>query len=422
MDVELENCIARLNGRGLRWCWVGAAARAHLGFRAVRSRAELLVETEAATLDDLFPDAWTRSDGSRLGADCVVRSAPDGLEAALVGRGVRVDAVGVLPDGTVLDPLDGRRALEALDLGFRVSGLETQDGALGLRVLAVASELATAPSAAFLGSVTENAGAVLKAPAPLVFDLLDRLLLGRRPAEALDALERTRLLGFTLPEVAALVGLHRTSRFPHKDVWEHTRIVVKQAIPRPEIRWGALLHDIGKPWTRTFEPPRTVHFLQHDDLGAAMLPGVALRLEFPTDLAARVRRLVQLHLRANLYAPAWTDAAIRRFTGEIGEDFDDLLHLSRADVTSKRAGRRREAIANLHHLRTRVESLVVADEARAPCVPKGLGLEIMRQLGVSPGPEVGLLRRACEDAVRRGELPNDAEVGVYIDYLRHRAA
>jgi hypothetical protein len=128
-----------------------------------------------------------------------------------------------------------------------------------------------------------------------------------------------------------------------------------------------------------------------------------------------VQRLVLFHLRANLYLPTWTDAAIRRFAAEIGDTLEALLHLSRADVTSKRVGRRREAIANLHHLRTRVTEIEQADAARAPCVPKGLGAEIIRRLGIPAGPEIGILRRACEDAVRRGELPNDAEVDVDID-------
>jgi len=422
MTVDLECTLSRLGSAGVAWCWAGAAARARLGERSVRSRPEVLAHAGVEALSALLPEATRRSDSSLWLDAVVVRAVPEGLERGLRARGVRVDAVGVDPEGRVLDPLGGVAALAAGDLGYMLSGDEASDAAIGLRILAVASELATAPSPALISAIADTAGLSLRVKPPLVFDLLDRLLLGRRPAEALDLVERTRLLGLILPEVASLVDLHRSSRYPHKDVWEHTRIVVRQAIPRADIRWGALLHDIGKPWTRTFEAPRTVHFLQHDELGANMLPGVAARLEFPPALTAQVQRLVLFHLRANLYLPTWTDAAIRRFAAEIGDTLEALLHLSRADVTSKRVGRRREAIANLHHLRTRVTEIEQADAARAPCVPKGLGAEIIRRLGIPAGPEIGILRRACEDAVRRGELPNDAEVDVYIEFLRQRAA
>ena len=417
---ELENITSRLTE--LPHLVTGALARAALGCRRGHGPAELLVEAPLARLQALFPAGTAHGPHALALGDLLLHAAPEGLEAGLRRRAVRLDAVGFDPTGRCIDPLDGRTALEVGDFGFAPTGDESADGLIPLRVAALASELAQAPSDAVMEQVAEMAPLVLRAPRDAIRTSLTSLLVGRAPAEALVLLERSRVLGFTLPEVAALVDLHRSARFHHKDVWLHTCQVVRQAIPRPDIRWAALLHDIGKPYTRTFEPPREVHFLHHDELGAVMFDGIAARLQFPAILAARVRTLIFHHLRANLYQRSWTDSAVRRFGLEMGELFGDLLHLSRADVTSRRPGRRREAMANLHDLRCRVERVRREDAARAPAVPKGLGAAIISELGVTPGPGVGELRRLCENAVRRGELPTAPGIDVCIAYLRETGA
>lgn len=402
--------------------WVGAVARAALGARRGHAPAELLVEASLSDLRARLPEASPLG-ATALHADgVVVHAAPDGLEAGLRRRGVHLDAVGLRPDGAWLDPLNGRAALAEDRLDWDTPTDEASAGLLGLRVLALASELGVAPTPEQIATLAESPAMVLRADREHVRESMTTLLVGRRPAEALDVLERTRILNFVLPEAAALVDFHRSSRFHHKDVWVHTCTVVRQAIPRPVIRWAALLHDIAKPYTRTYEPPREVHFFHHDELGAAMFEGLAVRLRFPEAQATRIRALILNHLRANLYVRTWSDSAVRRFGLEMGDLFEDLMHLSRADVTSKRAGRRREAIANLYDLRTRLARLQVEDALRKPQVPKGLGAAIIQELGVAPGPRVGDLRRVCEDAVRAGELPQAPEIDACIRFLRARGA
>jgi poly(A) polymerase len=252
--------------------------------------------------------------------------------------------------------------------------------------------------------------------------MLTQLLVGRRPAANLRFLRRTGLLAYVLPEVAALIDFHRSSRHHHKDVWAHTYQVVQQAIPKPKIRWAALLHDIGKVHTRSFSGKRKVHFFRHEDVGAYMFEGIAQRLVFPTQLAARVRVLIQHHLRPAVYESNWTDAAVRRFTTDMDGFLEDSLHLARADVTSRIPGRRREAISSLFELRNRIEGVRVDDLRRRPCVPKGLGSHIIRELGIEPGPEVGHLRDLCEQAVRCGDLSIDPDIASCIQFLRQHMA
>ena len=365
-----------------------------------------------------LPEAADAGAGVLRWGELRIHAAPDGLEAALLRRGVRADALGWCPSGRLLDPLDGRRALSEARLDWVEPVDEGSRALVPLRVLALSSELAIEVPPAIVEALSEAAGTVLRGDRDHVRELMTALLMGRRPAEGLDALERTRILGMVLPEVAALVGFHRSSRFHHKDIWVHTCLVVRQAVPRPIIRWAALLHDIAKPYTRTYEPPREVHFFHHDELGAIMFEGIATRLRFPEPEATRIRQLIQHHLRANPYQKSWTESAVRRFGVEMGPLFEDLMHLSRADVTSKRVGRRREAIGNLYDLRTRLARLQADDAARKPQVPKGLGAAIIAELGVTPGPSVGGLRRRCEDAVRAGELPAAPAIDDCIRFLR----
>src|SRR5262249_33176660 len=160
-----------------------------------------------------------------------------------------------------------------------------------------------------------------------------------------------------------------------------------------------------------------VTFHRHAEVGARMFDSVSRRLDFPKLDRKRIRFLILHHLRANAYEASWTDAAVRRFDHEMGEYLEDLLHLSRADVTSRRPGGGEEAVANIHALKERI--LVIRElDARVPPLPPGLGNIIMEAFQIPPSRRVGELRKVCEDAVERGELEERREGGYYVDYLR----
>lgn len=397
---------------------VGAAARLRFGGTSLHQTPTLWVHADPAAL---------RAAGAAPDPDDVhfqlggwrVRPIDGDYAAALEARPVRLDAFGVRPDGAVIDPRDGRADLAARRL--RIDGELAERPADLVDALGLASELAIEPDKRLMSAIRERAGQALRADRHRLRRALTRLLVGRRPSEAMQHLADTGLLALVLPEAAALIDFHRSSRHHHKDVWAHTRQVVKQAVPRVTVRWAALLHDIGKVYTRSFGPKRTVHFLLHDELGAIMSEGVMGRLRFPTATADRIIELVRLHLRANLYVSGWTDAAIRRFTVEAGPALEELLLLSRADVTSKRPGRRRKAMYGLHELQTRIAAVKRADDLRRPRVPKGLGRAIIDDLGVRPGPQIGTLRQLCDAAARDGRLPPAPSIADCIAFLRQHA-
>jgi poly(A) polymerase len=250
---------------------------------------------------------------------------------------------------------------------------------------------------------------------------LDRLLTGRHPDLGLDALLELGFLHVWLPEIAALVGFG-DGEWRHKDVWKHTKQVVWQSVPRLNVRWGALLHDIGKVKTRSVGENGEVHFFGHSEAGAAMFrKRVARRLAFEGELYQRVHFLILNHLRASQYDGSWTDSAVRRFAREMGEGLKDLLDLSRADITTKRPEKKKRGLRQISELSKRIKALAVED-AKVPPLPKGLGSAISESFGVPPSKRLGDLRSELEARCARGELAAHKDVAFYIEWMREHAA
>lgn len=254
-------------------------------------------------------------------------------------------------------------------------------------------------------------------PAPRIRAAVEEVIMARSLEVGLQWMHDAGLLRVVLPELEATVDFSQEAGRRHKDVWEHTKQVVMQSVPNPLVRWAALLHDIGKVPTRVMLPDGKVTFHRHAEIGARMWEPIAKRLGFDKPMRQQIRFLVLHHLRANAYAPSWTDAAVRRFDHEMGEHLDDLLDLSRADVTSRRPGRRQEAVRNIHALKERILAIRELD-ARVPPLPPGLGNAIMQAFGLPPSKQIGDLRKLCEDAVERGELEERRDAAYYVEYLR----
>jgi poly(A) polymerase len=253
-------------------------------------------------------------------------------------------------------------------------------------------------------------------PPELVREELTGLLLGRGVHMALQWLHECGLLAVWLPELEATVDFSQEGGRRHKDVWEHTKQVVRQSVPRPAVRWAALLHDIGKVPTRTFTPDGGVHFHRHSEVGARMFEDVARRFRFDKPLKQKLKFLILHHLRPNQYDSAWTDSAVRRFDRELQEHLTDLLDLSRADITSARPGKRQNALRNISELSSRIEALR-AEDAKQPPLPTGIGNVIMEHFQLPASRQIGDLKRALEQAVESGELEARREADYYLAHV-----
>lgn len=273
------------------------------------------------------------------------------------------------------------------------------------------------PDPAITEAAREAAPALLELGPDRLRSGIEAVIMSKGLDLGLQWMHDSGVLRTVLPELEATVDFSQEAGRRHKDVWEHTKQVVRQSVPTPAVRWAALLHDVGKVPTRVLLPDGKVTFHRHAEIGARMFDPIAKRLGFERPLRQKIRFLILHHLRANAYEAAWTDAAVRRFDHEMGGDLDDLLDLSRADVTSRRPGRRQEAVANIHALKERILAIRELD-ARVPPLPPGLGNAIMEAFSLPPSRRIGDIRKLCQDAVERGELEERRDADYYVDYLR----
>lgn len=247
---------------------------------------------------------------------------------------------------------------------------------------------------------------------------LDRILVGPAPEAGLDVLLDIGFLDACLPEIKALVGFG-DGEWRHKDVWKHTKQVIAQAVPRLEVRWAALFHDIGKVKTRSISPDGEVHFLGHAEVGARQFERLERRLRWfnkEQSLRGSVHFLILNHLRASQYDGTWTDSAVRRFAKEVGGELDNLLCLSRADITTKRPEKKRRVISYIDELAERVAT-ITAQDAIVPPLPTGVGNELMVTFKLPPSRLIGEIKRALETAVDSGELESHRESAYYVEFV-----
>jgi poly(A) polymerase len=247
---------------------------------------------------------------------------------------------------------------------------------------------------------------------------LDRVMMGADPELGLDALLDAGALRVLFPEVHAMVGFG-DGEWRHKDVWKHTKQVVRQAVPRLEVRWASLFHDIGKVKTRTISPDGKVHFLGHAEVGTRMFDKLERRVGmFSPEPALRdtVRFLILHHLRANQYDPSWTDSAVRRFARELGSHLDDLLCLARADITTKRPEKKRKGLGQIDELAERIKQLA-AEDAKVPPLPSGVGDVVMKAFGLAPSRQIGEIKKQLEAAIVAGEVEAYQPCEAYVAFI-----
>lgn len=293
----------------------------------------------------------------------------------------------------------------------------------GLRLAVLLATDQTRPTTEQTDQVAAVSAGAEALPGQVVREHLEQVLLsgGEGVELSLQWLYDAGLLTAILPELAATVDFAQEMGRRHKDVWKHTKQVVAQSYPEVGLRWAALLHDIGKVPTREITPDGKVTFHGHAEVGARMFDRVSRRLGFPRPLRKRVRFLILHHLRANQYDGTWTDSAVRRFDRELGEHLDDLLLLSRADITSARQNKRDTAQRQIDELSERVLALREID-SRTPPLPSGLGDEIIARFDLAPGPIIGELRRELVQAVETGELEPHQAADYYLEFLARRSS
>ncbi len=239
-----------------------------------------------------------------------------------------------------------------------------------------------------------------------------KIISAAHPAYGFELMDKCRVLEIVLPEMAELKGVEEYEGYQHKDVFTHTLMVLEnlaEVSDKIPLRLVALYHDIAKPRTKEFKPGKGWTFHGHEELGARMIPALFRRLKLPAEWMKYAQKLTRLHLRPiALTEEECTDSAYRRLLFQAGEDLEDLLMFCRCDITSGNVKRRQRHLANFDFVVRRLHEVEEKDRMRAFQSPVR-GEEIMALCDLKPGPLVGKLKTAIEEAILDGVIPNAAE-------------
>ncbi|MGM9753713.1 MAG: CCA tRNA nucleotidyltransferase [Candidatus Cryptobacteroides sp.] len=246
-----------------------------------------------------------------------------------------------------------------------------------------------------------------------ITDELNKMLLCPKPSKALFLLEQTGLLQKILPEVCALKGVETLDGKAHKENFAHTLMVLdnvcrlEQGEAKLWLHWAALLHDIGKPASKRYDPALGWTFHGHDVIGSNMVPAIFNRLRLPVEASKYVRKLVWLHLRPiALASDEVTDSAVRRLLFDAGDEIEDLMLLCRADVTSKNPAKVARIQQNFSLVEEKLAEVEEKDRLRNFKNPVN-GELIMKMYGIEPCQEIGMIKERVKEAILDGLIEND---------------
>ena len=350
------------------------------------------------------------------------------------GEGRKV--IGEREYGELLDPFDGMGDLERciirtpLDPDITFS----DDPLRMMRAIRFATQLGFNIDGETFDAIVRNKERIGIITKERIAEELHKIMLSRRPSEGWILLDKTGLLPLIFPELAALKGVEVKEGRGHKDVFYHTlkvldnvaelqekakgeRLEAKGDISHSSInpsplwlRWAALLHDIGKPKSKAWDPQAGWTFRNHNYIGAKMVPKIFAKMKLPlNEKMEYVKKMVDLHMRPiNLIEDTVTDSAVRRLLFEAGDDIDDLMLLCDADITSRNEEKKARFHQNYQLVRQKMVELEERDRIRNFQPPVD-GKEIMELFHLEPCSLVGELKSAIKDAILDGVIPNDHE-------------
>ncbi|MBI1342530.1 MAG: HD domain-containing protein [Terrimonas sp.] len=314
--------------------------------------------------------------------------------------------------GRLIDPFNGREDLSAKMIRTPLDPLQTfsDDPLRMMRAIRFATQLDFSIHPVTLQAIKQDINRIKIISQERITDELNKILAAPKPSIGFDLLYQCGLLHIIFPQMVDLEGAEYKDGVGHKDNFYHTLQVVDNLAARSEdiwLRWAAVLHDIGKPATKRFEEGHGWTFHGHEVVGGRMVPGIFARLKLPLNEKMRfVRKMVELHLRPiSLTKENITDSAIRRLLYDAGGDYESLMQLCEADITSKNKWKVKRFLDNFRMVRQRCAEVEENDRIRN-WQPPITGEMIMQTFGIKPSRPVGEIKNAIRDAILDGHIPN----------------
>jgi len=333
-------------------------------------------------------------------------------------------AMDIHPDhfGQITDPYDGKKDLQA---GLIRTPLEPQqtfsdDPLRMMRAIRFSTRLNFTIDPETFKAITETAERLKIISQERITAEFNKILMAINPSHGINLLAQSGLLEVFFPEMTNTRGVEQRESHHHKDVYFHTLQVldnISKTTDSLNLRLAALFHDIAKPKTKRFNKKTGWTFHGHEVIGERMSDSILHRLKYSNDTIDYVCKIVRLHLRPMaLVSEEVTDSAIRRLLFLSGEEFDDLMLLCRADITSKNPEKVKRYLNNYEIVLEKAIEVEEKDKLRAFKSPVN-GNEIMTIFNLSPGPEVGKVKKIIEEAILSGEIPNEHTAA--LTYIRN---